>query len=791
MDDVKNKTISEIYKQIEENDIKITEQNLKDIKALTYDKRIMEYVIKQNPEYIKYVHCNISREALEETLTHYKPTITDALNNQYLINDYYIEQIETLHCFTKYPKPIIEIKEALNNNPLKIRNIEIFKNKEQYINKIIYILTKLKQPETTTIEEQSTYYKYLKKIIEHITNIRYKKQKQNFEYSNIIEIHKKIKETLKQTLETNNIQLIENLAKEIESFVEKTISYDTLKEKLINFYNEYKTNKKLEIDTTKKFCNEILNHHRDNFLNNEKKNIRKKLKRQLNLTEKKQEQISKRKQLKIITKKIQNKEISYDELKKEFDIIKNSIKNNKDIKKKQITIPEETFNILEEIFIEKGTLNEQNISEILKTNDQEIIKYIINKYEKIKLKYINLSNINDYISEEEKEKLSLNVNNFYIINKEDTNYILIKLIYNLSEKQIDRLLENEEYFEQFKTIIPLINIIEELNQENILKIFTNYKKIISYYSLENQNNPQLIIEKLEEIMYSAIGLEKIDKQYIKILKEQTLKAIGESKLTDYLDFYVKMLKKTYGYIPPIDLKYGDISLQSGDYFNEDRLIIGKIAKDSCIDLNNVAGGRTYKECLLDPTGDVIIIRKNDIPIDRILIFRRGNTIQMMTQYHHEYPIELYKEIAQQIVIQNDYKDIEYILVNKNAVKEKDIETIKDDRILSFFPHTDIIDEAVLLNKKEDQPNFKFIEMPLQTYKKIRKPINYKPTIKDIERITALYNFIYKKNVIINPEDTEIICGEDWLKTNNETIVLNPQDEEAINEINNINKKTKS
>ena len=64
----------------------------------------------------------------------------------------------------------------------------------------------------------------------------------------------------------------------------------------------------------------------------------------------------------------------------------------------------------------------------------------------------------------------------------------------------------------------------------------------------------------------------------------------------------------------------------------ERLLIGKKPRDtSCIDLLHPGGVKTYNEVLLKYTGDVILVRnQNHNLVSRILMFRRGNVVQLVT-----------------------------------------------------------------------------------------------------------------------------------------------------------------
>ena len=58
-------------------------------------------------------------------------------------NEKILKNNPQLYIFFQYPIKIIELQDILKTDPLKIRENEFFKNKQYYINKIIYLTNKL------------------------------------------------------------------------------------------------------------------------------------------------------------------------------------------------------------------------------------------------------------------------------------------------------------------------------------------------------------------------------------------------------------------------------------------------------------------------------------------------------------------------------------------------------------------------------------------------------------------------------------------------------------------------
>lgn len=770
--------------------IRITEEMIKENPALTKYKNVMEKAINENPAIIRYIQCQISKETISKALQSYKITKEDLMNNSYLKeNQYIVEQNPELYYYSMYASKIIELKEAIENNPLSIKKLDLFANKQNYINKIVYFVSKLKETEETI--DQNRSYKNLLKIIDRITEIRYKKEKQNFEFTDIISINYKMIKTFEETIKTNNTTLINLLGKQLFEFTHEKIRYDIIKSKLIEYYNEYLERQSLNINQTNRFCNKILNCHRDYYKSNEQEKIIEELKQVLQLTKKKIEQIYKSRKINKLTILIKNKKLdllgienSETILKESMYQVKKDIETNKTIIKNNMHLTPEQFKKLEEKFLENGTLNIEIVKNITNCNDKKIIKYIVNKYEKIKLKFLDKIILEDRsITENEKSKIGLNTNNFIINDKEKKYFTLSMLLYNITEKEIDLILQNEKYFNDFNKILTFCDISSELDLKTVKKIFTQYGKIVES-SEQEFIKQETIYSNIDEIIMRAKGLNKNNDICIEALGKNIIAKVGESYSSDYLEMYKKMLRKNYSHIPSVDLKYGNLELKSGDYFNPERLLIGKCPPGSCIDLNNVAGERTYKECLLKPESDVILIRKQNMLVDRIFAFRRGNVIQLVTQNKHEYPLELFEQIKNQMLEQIKKDNIDYIVVNQTALKEKKLKMIKDGKYTTLFPHSDASEEVYVLYSNEK--NYQFSATPEGKYYKKRLNINYSPTLKEINRIIALNAYINNTNKIEFEINSRTVCGEDWLliEHNNEIeeIILNPEDPIAQQEM---------
>ena len=175
---------------------------------------------------------------------------------------------------------IYPVKDALVNNE-DIENI--VGEKSQIIEKLSKLLI---QGETTNEKEQEESYKNLTTIIDKIVQIRYKNKKITFEYPDIITLNDTIIKTFQEIDGLNLEEKIEELTTKINEFIEGKIRRKLIKKQLLKYYKNYLQNSSLIISETEKFCNKILNLHRDNFINEEKTTIIENLKQQLELSKK-------------------------------------------------------------------------------------------------------------------------------------------------------------------------------------------------------------------------------------------------------------------------------------------------------------------------------------------------------------------------------------------------------------------------------------------------------------------------------------------------------------------------
>ena len=487
---------------------------------------------------------------------------------------------------------------------------------------------------------------------------------------------------------------------------------------------------------------------------------------------------------------------------------------------KRTNISIDRLKLLSVVFMNNGIITKEDVNEILDINNKEIEDFVRKKFERIKSRFLNNIEVDD-------KEINLFSNdlsrNDYIYGDQNKYYnSLATIILSLNDDNYNKIMNNKSNFNELLKTLPFMNFVDELNKDSIINVMCNYNKIrdniINNYKKYNKDSKIDIDDIIKEIMFNIGNYKPVDKIYLDALGPTVVSKIGELSSILYLDFYKKMLNRKEGEIPPIELDYGEYHLESGIYSDPERLLVGKIpTKDSCIDLDNSAGYRTFTECLLYMTGDVILVRnKNGELITRIFAFRRGNVIQLVAKAREIFSIDLYKKIAdkmmREIIKKND--NVDYILLNSVSLCSDDISYDKVSNVdfVKKFPHADCNKNACILSCKDPitPEQFDFEVEPKAKYIKNRKKISTVPLDYEIKRLKAL-DIILEKDI----EDKEnkknnynnfdikdykrVIYGEDWyiaIRNDNsiEKLVLPIADERTYNEVDNIlsslnNKKT--
>lgn len=743
---------------------------------------IMHFAISNNPSLIKYIKCHINYSVVEKAVSEYKITKDDILNNPFIAKTNIMSFFPEYRIYDfgiSHKEKINVLSEILSNNRSLLTEEIPFLDYRFGGKSDLDKLESLKQSLLLDIDEknleiQQKSMQTLDKIIDGIVNIRYIQNKFTFKYPDIVSLNDKVIEVFSEVIRTGNYELLSKLVYDLDEFVAHTIDKQYIEEEINKFYYLYKEEgingfyQKSDTgeiigNITTIFYNKILNQHRNHFMSDEKAKIEKEVLTKLKLTEKKENAILNGRKIEKIKRIIISKEfnqigITEEEFNNMLYNVKNEIMSNKDIKKQGVIISNEQFELLERIFKGDGTLNYTTIKNyVLKNENDDVIKYIINKYEQIKfklVKQVNLTEEEKYISNYTKESLKgINPTNFVIGDKNRYYENLADLLLNLNNEKLDNILENKDLLNEIKILLPFVGLIPELDIETFEKIITDYDRIRDKIVDNNnihQNCSDAIITKIEDVINLANAYSSLDDISLFALGRNIVSMVNEINGNKYLEFYLRMLQRQEGNIPPIYLETNNLKFESGLYSDADRLLVGKIPrKDSCIDLLNSAGYATFEEILLKNSGDVILVRDNQNKlINRILLFRRGNIVQMVTASGETISLETYKKLADMIInqsiINND--NIDYVFVNAHSTYKStnEYQILEDSRFITNFSHADFGKNAYLVSSKnmlqgirEPEISLKFDEIPKMSYQKSRRKILYQPTESDISKIRAL------------------------------------------------------
>lgn len=795
---------------------KITEEDLIFNPNLGASSNLMMNAIADNPYLIKYVRqgCYLKDECILKALDSYKITEEDILNHpgicksqvikylpEFELYNYYLSEerkVEYIYQYLKEGKSLTEL-------PFFSSILESRIN-PRLLDEIWEIINIEINESDSSLE---SYTGILNGITDSITLFRYQKNRYNFLYSNIIDLNNDIIYAFKSN---NILYILDN----IYNFAGNMIPYDKIYSIIMNFYSIYCETGTLDVEQTYDFCNYILNLNRNYYLNEERKKIINEFKRNIELSERKLSSIKTSIKIPIITDKLKRREYdslgtTLEEINALIDEVENKLCTNRDIIKAKINISKSQFDIIRNDFIENGCIT-LDLASFLNISDKSIARYIEKKYNNIRIKYLDSIQLEQSDIDEmnaKKDKLDLNSFNYKIVSKDRYIRQIAILFSTLNNETAYSILGNVKDVKRIKDTLPFVGISEDFNVEVLTNILVNYGKIKEKVFV-HQNIYSFNINAFTNMLSLASGYSSINDTMALILNPDIINEIGVNNLNEFLEFYKNMLLRKGGNIPSVNLNFDNYICTSGQFSDPERLLIGRINGYSCIDLTS-AGKETFKECLLYPTGDAILIRdSNNKLISRILVIRRGNTIQFILKSGTKYSIELYRELASQIldkaIAAND--NIDYIFVSKVALKETNLDTISDSRFKSKFPHADLTEEVVMvdsksnhLNIKEDNLEIDFGAKAQVEYAKERQPIDCSPSPEKITRLRALKilltdDELYKEILIRNFEPfysedyTYVVCGEDWylaLRKDGKVIeeILNDGDTRAYEELSRV------
>lgn len=653
-------------------------------------------------------------------------------------------------------KNIMAYNHILNEDSVKLLNLLKLDNLNNY---------------EDDIDKQEEYYHILSKIIESIAYLKYEENKQNFDFVSIASINDYLFKNFAETFHTENDALIHELYVDICRFCGSECNHMFIYEQVETLYKIFEVKYGITLDETEEFCNYVLNIHRNNFLKKTINNSWIDLQGKIELNKKTHEKLvvdNKVSLFKKILKDNRDKTLIYC-FYKDLINFKNDVLNNKYNKKIKI-IPDENYidKIIDKVmsgkfskkdWIDKNSNVDLDTQKFLETLISKIITNYANKISNKEEKNVNHSDI----------KIHHNKHLIYNHEKFLDNYS--KLVVKLSLSDIEHLMCNNNCYKLILKILPFSDLIDKIDIELIINIIRNYDRIINVISINDDYDN--LFNHFDQVISLSKSYSSIDKLNYHVLGEFVINHVGEDKASKYIEVYKKMILRKKICVPPINMQYKNYSLISGDNYNEERLLIGKLpSRSSCIDLFETAGVKTYEEVLTKVTGDVVLVRDefNNI-ITRIFLIRRGNYIQMKDNYGKMFSIDMYKKIADYIIqestLNND--NIDYVFsanIEKNITKKYPM--VEDVCFFSQFPHADFDDKVLLLSSKKDNIDLNSFAAMDASYDYNRLPIKYDATIEDLLKLTALKSILNNiefdaTRFILenNRDDLNFVCGEDW------------------------------
>lgn len=769
---------------------------------------IMEPVIKRNPKLIVYLSasCPIHPMVIKEALQNYQITKQDLerfpnlAGNESIMCHLPQFRLYSMHLTEKEKQKALEdvIKRRQNVTMDALPFLDYRFGAKADIKKLNKLIQCLEiSVDEENMDEQQRYFQILDKVIDGIVNIRYAQNSSSFLYTDIVSLHNNLMSILQKMSITQNPNYADAFVVNLHTFVGKRISREYLYKEIMQFYQMYLEGQDVDLPVTSAFFNFVLNEHRNDFSNKEKRAILKDVEGKMTLSQKKVNTIWNGRKLKEVAYRIQRRQwnslgITEAQFHEMIQNTEEEILNNKDVKKSGMDIKKADLDLLAIPFSVNGALTLDLVQSILNGQNIEVMKFIVHKFEQMKFKLISnitLSEEQREISNLEKEKLGgLNHKDYTIIEKNRYVKNLASLLLKLEDRTVNKILEKEEIIHEVAYFLPLLDLIHEFSVDTFLNILSNYNRVRYKIVKEKDSSlkidySNLILKKIEDVIVLANAYSSIDNITLLALGENIVSCVGEQNSKQYLNFYLKIIDRLMGSIPPVCIQMEDYSIESGFYSDPERLLIGKkIADTSCIDLLNLSGVSTYVETLSLRSGDVALFKdfQNNL-LSRVLIFRRGNFIQMVTRFSDKTSIEVYKKIAEemmeQAIVMQDNLDYIFINADNKNLDERGYITVQDPRFKSSFPHADTCVSAILLSSRENVQNSSAIRLDFdvlekKSYMKLRKQISYQPTEEEITRLRAL-SIVMEKDVVerenkardfdpfYKEEYREVYCGEDW------------------------------
>lgn len=598
------------------------------------------------------------------------------------------------------------------------------------------------------INLQELYYKRLNFLIDSILEIRYRKSKNKFVFSDIADINS----FLQKNFSTKSL---DEISSEIFNFVGSVGSIDSINSDLSFLHSIFWDKGFIDLSDTYSFCNKCLNLHRDSFFMNERNSIYNSLSNKMRFSYRVEHSLLNSIKLKQVSSLFLSEGFIDSFLfKSRLAEFKSNLLSNKKLKDYFFLI-EDSFDTIVKVFLQKGHLDIDSVKDILPLDDS-LLHYICKKFDDFKVRFVDCVSLpyDDYSLDV--SNIGFNYNNYLIFDNDRYINNLVSVMSRINSSSAKRIMSNKNYLSKIVYLIAFVGLFDELSCDKFIdimlyadSIYSDSRSVKNFYDLYCLSNKYSNINKLQ---CYALG-------------NDVCSIIDTCRAHEYMDFYLDMIKRNYSYIPSVSFVHEDCLYESGVISDLNRLLIGHTAGTySCIKL----GSSSYSDILLSDCNDVLLVKKDDKLLSRIFIFRRGNVIQLVTNFKTKFPILVYEKICSEIISNSIDDNIDFIFVNSSSCSDKDVcyPIISDNRFVTEFPYADLFNSSIMLygtdyNKADYSVGFK------NCYSRKRLSINFNASIDDVIRLRAFNLYINNDYDIKFLDDYyslsffKIIAGEDW------------------------------
>lgn len=639
---------------------------------------------------------------------------------------------------------------------------------------------------------QEKFYYILDKISDGIIKNRYLSAKKYFLYHDINDINEQVLSSFSFIRENKEDSLL-GLASFLTNVMNCGEYFDWCYQNLNVLYNYYEKNRDLSYDVSTDFYNELLNKREDSYFSREKEKICRYLCEILPLSKRKEESLKtsvKLKKIDSIFKKHAYLELgtTKERVEAKLEGFASYLSSLKALRKEGIVISEAQCHKMNELFLD-GKLDILAVDEILFDVPSKIIDIVYDKYTQLKLEYLSFVNVS--INELPEHNLGYNYNNYKIVSQEKYIDNIMELLSNINEENALKIIELSNINPKMYLLIFFIDYFKEIEVKDVINILKNYPRIKKNNSEFSSNDA--FISLFDRVLSLSNAYQNSDDVVLACLGERVTSKIvsdeGRQVVKDpnaYLNVYLRMLKKSKTFIPPVYGEYKDFYYESANNSDRERLLIGKNCNGSCIDID-LGGEEAYISALTKEDADVIIFKNKHTNefVARSLCFRAGNYVVLAPIYgvnkiaEDLYNSELLEKIVNQMFAQAEKKKdtLRYIVLTYEVglLDNDDYREVEDSSLKSPFPHADLDFSGYLIGNRFNDKDIRFDykEMMLVSYNTKREKIKTKDNLTnlDFNKIRALDVMFkdYEEREILRKTFSfvdkeiydDIYMGQDW------------------------------